>query len=224
MESLKYPWSNYTLKWKGGPITTTKYVIFVTQIAVVIILSYLSVVLLGPLSYSGISIFYFVTPFFIIFTMWWGLWGMIGAYLGAVIGAGLMVGLGVVPSVLYSISDFVTALIPFIVYRGLLAKRGIDPLFRDLVFKQIHGYPAKRKEAWAWFILIPTFISNVVGAEIGVGIQYLLGLIPPAAFWFWWWGWVISGVIPMIIFTPILVAGLTDLVERQGLINYGWIS
>lgn len=205
-------------------VSGTRYVLYITQLAVVVILSYLSVVLLGPLSYSGISLFYFVTPFFIVFTMWWGAWGILGAYLGAVIGAGLMVGLGVVPSVLYSVADLMTALPVFVIYRGILSKRGIDPLFRDLVDKEVDGVKAKRGQAWFWFILIPTVAVNVLGAELGVGIEYLLGLIPPGLFWFWWWGWVASGVVPMIIFTPFLVKGLTSMVTRQNLVNQGWFT
>lgn len=68
----KYPWSNYTLKLgRGEPVSTTQYVLYAVQIAAIIVLSYLSVSLLGPLSYSGISLFYFVYPFFLVFTMWW---------------------------------------------------------------------------------------------------------------------------------------------------------
>ena len=48
----KYPWSNYTLKMgRGEPVSTTQYVLYAVQIAAIIILSYLSVSLLGPLSY-----------------------------------------------------------------------------------------------------------------------------------------------------------------------------
>jgi len=220
-----YPWLQYGLSWNPRKnVSTTQYVLYAVQIALVIILSYLSVVLLGPLSYSGISLFYFVTPFFMVFSMWWGLWGMLGGYLGAVIGAGLMVGLGVVPSLLYATGDLVYPLLSFIAYRGFLAKRGIDPLWRDLVFKEIHGTPAKRKAAWVWFILLNGIIFNIPSAELGVGIQYALGLIPPSAFWFWWWGWFISDAIPLIIITPIIVKGLSNLVERQGLVNLGWIT
>ena len=83
----KFPWSNYTLKLgRGEPVSTTQYVLYAVQIAAIIILSYLSVVQLIPLSYSGISIFYFVYPFFLVFTMWWGSghrWGILGCVLGA---------------------------------------------------------------------------------------------------------------------------------------------
>ncbi|MDG7047229.1 MAG: hypothetical protein JRN53_06580 [Nitrososphaerota archaeon] len=123
-----YPWSNYGLKLSSGkPTTTVQYVTFIVQIAVLIVLNYLSVVLLGPLSYSGVSLFYFVYPFYIIFTIWWGLWGAIGAYIGGVVGAGLLVGVGVVPSLLSSFSVLFTALATFVFYRSFLSKHGIDP-------------------------------------------------------------------------------------------------
>jgi len=221
----KYPWSNYTLRAGGGrPVTATQYTLYIVQIAVVIVLSYLSVVMLGPLSYSGISFFYFVYPFIIVFTLWWGLWGMLGGYIGCVVGAGLMVGLGVVPSVAYAVSDLVPFLVMFALYRGVLAKSGIDPLMRDLTDKEVRGTKTKRGLAWLWFIVINVLVLNAISAELGIGIQNVLGLIPPGAFWLYWYGWFAGDGIAMIIITPILVKGLTSLVERQGLVNYGWVT
>jgi hypothetical protein len=167
----KYPWSNYTLKMgRGEPVSTTQYVLYAVQIAAIIILSYLSVSLLGPLSYSGISLFYFVYPFFLVFTMWWGIWGIAAAYIGCVLGAGLMVGLGIVPSLAYSVSDFIPPLFAFILWRGVLANRGFDPLWRDLTEKEIGGVKTKRAMAWFWFVIINGVILNVISAELGIGI------------------------------------------------------
>jgi len=221
----RYPWSSYTLKMgRGEPVSTTQYVLYAVQIAAIIILSYLSVVLLGPLSYSGISLFYFVYPFFLVFTMWWGIWGMLSAYVGCVLGAGLMVGLGVVPSLAYAVSDFVPPLVAFLVYRGLLANRGFDPLWRDLTDKQVAGFKTKRGWAWFWFVLINGVILNAVSAELGVGIQSAMGLVPSDAFVYWWAGWFVGDLLAMVVITPVLVKGLTSLVERQGLVNHGWIT
>jgi integral membrane sensor domain MASE1 len=221
----KYPWSNYTLKLgRGEPVSTTQYVLYAVQIAAIIILSYLSVSLLGPLSYSGISLFYFVYPFFLVFTMWWGIWGILAAYVGCVIGAGLMVGLGVVPSLAYSIADFVPPLVAFAVWRGVLAKRGYDPLWRDLTEKQIAGVKTKRAGEWFWFVLINGVILNAISAELGVGIEYQMGLVPGGAYWYWWGGWFVGDLLAMVIITPVLVKGLTNLVERQGLVNHGWVT
>jgi hypothetical protein len=221
----KYPWSDYTLRISGGRrVSSIQYTLYIVQIAVLIVLSYLSVVLLGPLSYSGISLFYFVYPFILVFTMWWGIWGILGGYIGCVLGAGLMVGLGVVPSVLYATSDLVPFLLMFPIYRGLLAKRGLDPLLRDLTDKDIRGTKTHRGLAWLSFIGINGIVLNAISAELGVGIQYALGLVPTGAYWFWWWGWFLGDAVAMIIITPILVKGLTSLVERQGLVNRGWVT
>ena len=198
--------------------------LYAVQIAAIIILSYLSVVLLGPLSYSGISLFYFVYPFFLVFTMWWGIWGILGAYVGCVLGAGLMVGLGVVPSLAYSVADFVPPFFAFIVYRGLLANQGFDPLWRDLTDKEVAGFKTKRVGAWFWFVLINGIILNAISAELGIGIQYQMGLVPGDAFWLWWAGWFVGDLLAMVIITPVLVKGLTNLVERQGLVNHGWVT
>ncbi len=221
----KYPWSNYTLRIRGErTVSSTQYTLYIVQIAVVIVLSYLSVVLLGPLSYSGISLFYFVYPFILVFTLWWGIWGMIGGYVGCVIGAGLMVGLGVAPSLLYAVADFVPFVAMFAIYRGVLAKGGLDPLLRDLTDKNVRGTNTHRALSWLSFIGINGLVLNAISAELGVGIEYALGLIPTGAFWVWWWGWFLGDLAAMIIITPILVKGLTSLVERQGLVNQGWVT
>jgi integral membrane sensor domain MASE1 len=149
---------------------------------------------------------------------------MLSGYIGCVVGAGLMVGLGVVPSVLYALSDLVPFLIMFIVYRGILAKRGIDPLMRDLTDKEVRGTKTSRGKAWFWFIVINVLVLNAISAELGIGFQYWLGLVPANAFWIWWAGWFVGDGLAMIIITPILVKGLTSLVERQGLVNHGWVT
>ncbi len=149
---------------------------------------------------------------------------MLGGYIGCVIGAGLMVGLGVVPSVLYAVADLVPFIFMFAIYRGVLAKRGIDPLMRDLTEKDIRGTKAKRALAWLAFIGINAVVLNAISAELGVGIEYVLGLIPSGAYWLWWWGWFAGDAVAMIIITPILIKGLTSLVERQGLVNEGWLT
>jgi len=223
-KGTKFPWSNYTLKLSSGePVSTTRYVLYAVQIAAVIILSYLSVAII-PASYAGISFFYFVYPFFLVFTMWWGAWGMLGAYVGCVIGAGILVGIGPVPSIVYSISDLVPPLFAFVLYRGLLANRGYDPLWRDLTDKEVAGVKTKRLGAWFWFVIINGVILNIISAEIGVGVQYEFGLVSPGGFWPFWIGWALGDAVAMVIITPVLVKGLTSLVERQGLVNHGWIT
>jgi integral membrane sensor domain MASE1 len=219
-----YPWSDYTLKWgRGRPVSPVQCALYAAQIALIILLSYLSVVLLGPLSYSGISLFYFVYPFFLVFSMWWGIWGMLGAYVGCVFGAGLFVGLGPVPSLLYATGDFVPPFLAFIIYRGLLAGRGYDPLWRDLTDRSIAGFKTKRLCSWILFILINGVLLNALSAELGVGVQAWLGTVSADAFWPFWIGWFAGDLAAMIIITPLLVK-LTKFVEDHNLINHGWIT
>ena len=89
-----------------------------------------------------------------------------------------MVGLGVVPSLAYSISDFIPPLFAFVIWRGVLANRGFDPLWRDLTEKEIAGVKTKRVGAWFWFVLINGVVLNAISAELGVGIQYANGTCP----------------------------------------------
>jgi integral membrane sensor domain MASE1 len=43
-------------------------------------------------------------------------------------------------------------------------------------------------------------------------------------FWAWWLGWFFGDLLAMVIITPVLVKRLTSLVERQGLVNHGWVT
>ena len=63
-----------------------------------------------------------------------------------------------------------------------------------------------------------------VSAELGIGIQNTMGLVPSGLFWYYWAGWFVGDLLAMVIITPVLVKGLTNLVERQGLINDGWVT
>ncbi|MEM4092860.1 MAG: hypothetical protein QW837_07445 [Conexivisphaerales archaeon] len=59
---------------------------------------------------------------------------------------------------------------------------------------------------------------------MGVGAENLLGLIPPGAYWIFWYGWFLGNVVSTIILAPIMIRGLSGLLERQGLFNEGWFT
>ncbi|MGC8558721.1 MAG: MASE1 domain-containing protein [Nitrososphaeria archaeon] len=217
------PWSDYGLSlihYTG----VRRYVIYAAQIFVSIVLSYLSLILYGPLSYNGIPLFYLAAPFYVAFIMWWGAWGMIGVYVGSFFGSGLLFGLGILPSLVYSATYLIASMIPFLVYRGLLRKRGIDPFFRDLIYSNIGACKTKRKEAWLWFISIVVILVNLVGAIIGVGIEYGMGFVPSQVYWLWWFGWVVSGLVPMLLVTPVVMIGFTRVLEDTNMLNRGWFG
>ncbi|MEM3482354.1 MAG: hypothetical protein QW246_05005 [Thermoplasmata archaeon] len=203
----------YTLKWTSGEITTTQYTLYAIQIAVVILLSWLGVVL-TPVVGPGIGFLYWAYPFFIVFTWWWGLWGVISAFIGCFIGAGLLTGLPLIPSLAFSVGDFVPALLVLLLYRGYLNRIGIDPLGRDIL---------SNKKALFWFIFWVMGITNIFGGLWGVWVLVWLGFVPPNAYWLGASLWIIGDAIVLII-APFLSRALTPIVERYGLVAKGLIS
>lgn len=217
-EIFRKPKSNdyflYTLKWNsGGNITTTQYVLYAIQIAVVILLSWLGVIA-TPVVGPGIGFLYWAYPFFVVFTLWWGLWGVIAAGIGCFIGAGLLTGMPLIPSLAFSVGDFVPALLILIFYRGVLAKRGIDPLGRDIL---------KSKKAMLWFAVWVMGITNVIGGIWGVWVLTILGFVPKNAFWIGAGLWILGDAIVLLI-APFLAVSLTPIVRRYGLLAKGLIS
>ncbi len=207
-------YSLYTLKWNpGGKLNTTQYVLYAIQIAVVILLSWLGVIA-TPVVGPGIGFLYWAYPFFVVFTLWWGLWGVIAAGIGCFVGAGLLTGMPLVPALAFSVGDFVPALLILILYRGVLAKRGIDPLGRDIL---------KSKKAAFWFVIWVMGITNVIGGMWGVWNLTLLGFVPKNAYWLGAGLWILGDAIVLLI-APFLIVSLTPIVRRYGLLTKGLIS
>ncbi|MEM0094666.1 MAG: hypothetical protein QXF41_00720 [Candidatus Micrarchaeaceae archaeon] len=208
------PFSRYTLRWApGGKLTTAQYALFAIQMAVVILLSWLGTVA-TPVVGPGIGFLYWAYPFFVVFTLWWGIWGIIGAWLGCVVGSGLLTGLPIIPSLAFSLGDFLPALLIFLLYRGYLAKHNVDPLGRDIL---------SNKVAAAWFIFWVVGITNIIGGMWGVWVLVQLNFVPANAYWLGAGLWILGDAIVLII-APFLSKYLTPIVERYGLVNQGWFS
>ncbi len=206
-------YSRYTLKWRGSSkLTTTQYALFAIQMAVVILLSYLGVIATPYI--AGIGFLYWAYPFFIVFTLWWGIWGIAGAYVGSVVGAGLMTGLPIIPALLFSIGDLVPAALVFILYRGYLAKHNIDPLGKDIT---------SNPKALGWFIFWVIGVTNIIGGLWAVWNLVQLGFVPAHAYWYGALIWIIGDSI-VLIMAPFISRGITPIVERYGLVNTGWVS
>lgn len=203
----------YTLKWSVGKVSTTQVALFAIQMAVVILLSYLGV-LATPVVGPGIAFLYWAYPFFIVFSLWWGIWGILGAFIGSFVGAGLMTGLPVAPALLFSIGDLVPALAVFVFYRGFLQKIGIDPFGRDILTS---------KKAAFWFVIWVMVITNLFSGFWGVYALLVLGFVPPSAYLLGSALWIIGDAIVLII-APFLSRALTPIVERYGLIVRGWVT
>ncbi len=211
---MNQDYTQYTLKWRGGgKNTTTQYALYAIQIAVVILLSWLGVIA-TPVVGPGIGFLYWAYPFFIVFTLWWGLWGVLAAFIGCFIGAGLLTGLPVIPSLAFSIGDLVPALLTLILYRGYLNKIGIDPLGRDIL---------TNPKAAIWFVIWVMVITNIIGGMWGVWVLVQLGFVPSNAYWLGAALWITGDAIVLII-APFLSKALTPIVERYGLVTKGLIS
>jgi hypothetical protein len=205
--------SQYTLRWRGGKLTTTQYALFAIQMAVVILLSWLGAIA-TPVVGPGIGFLYWAYPFFVVFTLWWGIWGILGAWVGAFIGSGLLTGLPVLPALGFSIGDLIPALLIFLLYRGYLRKHGVDPLGRDIL---------KSKKSAFWFAVWVMGITNIFGGLWGVWILVILGFVPANAYLLGAGLWILGDAIVLLI-APFLSKYVTPVVERFGLINSGWVS
>ena len=204
----------YGLRWNPNKnITSTQYALYAVQIAVVILLSWLGTIA-TPVVGPGIGFLYWAYPFFVLFTLWWGMWGVLGAFLGSVVGAGLLTGLPILPALGFSIGDFIPAILIFLLYRGYLIKRDVDPFGRDIL--------SKPKSA-AWFVFWVMGITNVIGGLWGVWILTVLGFVPLHAYWFGASLWIIGDAI-VLLMMPFMSKYLTPIVERYGLLTKGWIS
>lgn len=209
-----YDSSRYTLKWMGsGKVTTTQFALYAIQMAVVILLSYLGATL-TPVVGPGIGFLYWAYPFFVVFTLWWGIWGIMGAFVGSVVGAGLLTGLPPIPALGFSIGDLIPAILIFVLYRGYLAKHGVDPLGRDML---------RSKKALGWFVVWVMGITNIIGGLWGVWILVSLGWVPPNAYLYGSGLWILGDAIVLIV-APFLTAAITPIVERYGLVNTGWLT
>lgn len=207
-------YSRYTLKWRGtGKASTTQIALYAIQMAAVILLSWLGATV-TPVVGPGIGFLYWAYPFFVVFTLWWGIWGIIGAWIGSVIGAGLLVGSSIIASLGFSLGDFVPALLIFVLYRGFLSKHNIDPLGRDIL---------SSRKALAWFIVWIMGITNIIGGLWGVWFLVYLGYVSPSEYWLGATLWITGDAIVLII-APFLARSLTPIVERYGLINTGWVT
>ncbi len=206
--------NEYSLKFfGGGKLSTTQYTLFAIQIAVVILLSWLGVIA-TPVVGPGIGFLYWAYPFFIVFTWWWGLWGVLAAFIGCFIGAGLLTGLPLIPSLAFSLGDFVPALLVLLFYRGFLKRIGIDPLGRDIT---------KNKMSAFWFAIWVMGITNIIGGMWGVWVLVQLGFVPANAYWYGAGLWILGDAIVLLI-APFLARALTPIVERFGLTTKGIIS
>lgn len=205
--------AGYGLAWSPrGRVTTTQYALYAVQLAALIIISWFSTVsstVVGP----GIGL-YWATPFLVLFTLWWGGWGILGSYVGSVVGGGLLTGAPLLQALTVNICNLIPLILIFVLYRGYLARTGVDPMGRDIF--------NSRKAAF-WFVFWIMLVTNAVQGLIGVGGLVIFGAVPPASFLVALGAWIVGNIIVLIAF-PFMSRYLTPVVERYGLLTRGWVS
>ncbi len=201
----------YSFKWNPNPpFTAAQLAAVAVGAGVYVILSWVGVIAL-PTGFFSVSALFVAVGFGIPFAIWFGGWGFLIGFLGGFLGSGLLTGTPILVAIPFGFVDFFQFGIPLLAYRLLAPRFGLDPLGRDV-------YTLK---GFIFFVLTSVIPNNGIGALVGVGILTAGGLIPPDAFWPSVLAWWIGNSIITIVIAPILLRGLSPVVERLGLTIHG---
>ncbi|MHB8135952.1 MAG: hypothetical protein ACYDH1_17215 [Anaerolineaceae bacterium] len=204
----------YSLKWNPNPpITAGQLASVAVGAGVYVILSWVGVIAL-PTGFFSVSALFVAVGFGIPFALWFGGWGFIIGFLGGFLGSGLLTGTPVLVALPFGFVDFFQFGIPLVAYRLLAPKFGLDQLGRDVY----------TKKGFLFFLLCAVIPNNGIGAFLGVGILTLGGLIPSEAYLPSVIAWWLGNSIVTIVIAPILLRGLSSVVERLGLTMHGVIT
>jgi hypothetical protein len=204
----------YSLAWNPNPpITVGQLAAVAVAAGVYVILSWVGVIAL-PTGFFSVSALFVAIGFGIPFTLWFGGWGFVIGFLGGFIGSGLLTGTPILVAIPFGFVDFLQFGIPLLAYRLLAPRFGVDQLGRDV-------YTLK---GFLFFVLTSVIPNNGLGALLGVAILTAGGLIPQDAFLPSVGAWWLGNMIISIIIAPILLRGLSSVVERMGLTVRGVIT
>jgi hypothetical protein len=206
--------NRYSLAWNPNPpVTVARLVAVAVAAGVYTVLSWLGVIAL-PIGIVGVSSLFVAIGFGIPFAIWFGIWGLLIGYLGTFLGAGLLSGIPLLVAIPFAFVDWFQLGLPMLAYRGLANRFGVDPMGKDV-------YSGK---GFVFFLVFGAMLPNAVGALYGIAILSAGGLVPPDAFWPGVVGWWVGNVIVSVIIAPILLRGLSAVIERYGLTSYGLLT
>lgn len=204
----------YSLRWNPNPpVTVTQYVAIAASTGIYTILSWLGVIAI-PLGFVGVSALFIAIGFGIPFALWFGGYGLIIGYVGTLLGAGLLAGVPLLISIPFGFTDWIQFGIPLLAYRTLAPRFGLDPVGKDVF--TVKGF--------LFLLIFCVALPNLFGSIYGISVLVLGGLIPPEAFLVAQMGWYITNMIVIVIITPILLRGVSPIMERYGLTIRGIIS
>jgi len=206
--------NKYSLVWNPNPpVTPAQLAAVAVAAGVYVILCWVGVIAL-PTGFFNVSALFVAVGFGIPFIIWFGGWGFLIGFLGGFLGAGLLVGTPILVAIPFGFGDFFQMGIPFFAYRLLAPRFGLDQLGRDVY----------TRKGFLFFLLTAVLPNNLIGALYGVWILILGGLIPVEAFWpsviAWWFG----NCVVTVVIAPIIMRGLSSVVERLGLTIHGIIT
>jgi hypothetical protein len=206
--------NRYSLAWSPNPpVTVARLVAVAVAAGVYTVLSWLGVIAL-PIGIVGVSSLFIAIGFGIPFAIWFGIWGLLIGYVGTFLGAGLLSGIPLLVAIPFSFVDWFQLGIPMLAYRALANRFGVDPMGKDVYSPR----------GLAFFVVFGAVLPNAVGALYGITILSAGGLVPPDAFWPGVIGWWVGNMIVSIIIAPILLRGLSSVIERYGLTSYGLLT
>lgn len=204
----------YSLAWNPNPpVTVARLVTVAVAAGVYTVLSWLGVIGL-PIGIVGVSALFVAIGFGIPFVIWFGFWGLLIGYVGTLIGAGLLSGVPLLLAIPFALVDVIQFGVPLLAYRGLAGRFGVDPVGKDVY--SVRGF--------LFFLVSGVVVPNGLGALYGIAVLSAGGLVPPDAFWPGVIGWWVGNMLVTAIVAPILLRGLTPVIERYGLTSYGLIT
>ncbi len=206
--------NRYSLAWNPNPpLTAARLVTVAVAAGVYTVLSWLGVITL-PIGIVSVSSLFVAIGFGIPFAIWFGAWGLLIGYIGTFVGSGLLVGVPLLVVIPFAFVDWIQLGIPMLAYRTLAARFGVDPMGKDV-------YTGK---GILFFLVFGVILPNALGAFYGLTVLRAGGLVPPDAFWPGVIGWWVGNMIVSLVIAPILLRGLSPVMERYGLTSHGLVT
>jgi integral membrane sensor domain MASE1 len=172
--------------------------LFLVMVCINIVLSKITVISfeIAP----GVSAFYIVVAFMVVFTLWFGMWGAVAAYAGCFIGAGLLSGIPPEVSLYWSLADFWQVLIPLLAFRYFHA----DPSLRNMRDMGI-------------LLVFGVFLNNLTGALWGSVSLAAGSEIPWSEITTVMYAWWIGNCIVCLLLAPLILYIFTPYIRNHAL-------
>ncbi len=209
--------------WKGKRINLKLIPFYALSALSVFFLSYLNQYIFFEAEVDE-YIFFFVLPFLVEYSLVWGFWGLASSYLALLISLVYISQLPIAQASVLSLIYLITPIVSLLFYRSLSKKLNVDPLLRDLVSSEAEGVKKSRFRAWVIFVILVALALNALQSYLGSIYLVSLDIINYRDGVFWFNVWTFTNFISLIVIMPILVKGLSEVLDEFKLVNYGLFS